>query len=219
MGVVKVDKTSSLTVVSPDDVLGWGWSITDLAACLIKIDASTLGYAWTLEQWVPILESGWPICPMLATDDRKIAGYFLSFAMADEAFQTALGGSLEEEDIGISSLIPLSFAGDYNIYGDTFAIMPDFQSAGSFLLLLDAFINELILLARQGTYMQRSCTRIISDEGLTLASLLDMKPVCSHRSGGTIYSGTFHPLGGVFKKNKQLAGLYRDHFQNKSASG
>ncbi|MDD4238776.1 MAG: hypothetical protein PHT62_09520 [Desulfotomaculaceae bacterium] len=205
-------KKNNLTVVFIDDVLQWGWSITDLASCLTKIDASTLGCVWTMEQWVPILESRWPICLMLATDDDNIVGYFLSFALMDRTFQTAMNGSLKEQDINISNIIPMNSSGDYNLYGDTFAIMPDFRTVGSLLLLLGAFINELIRLAQQGVYMKKSCTKVISDSGLSIASLLSMKPVCNHSSGGTIYFGTFHPLGGIYKKNSQLVELYQDHF-------
>lgn len=211
-------KKNKLKVVSIDDVLQWGWSITDLATCLTKIDASTLGCVWTMEQWVPILESRWTICLMLATDDNNIVGYIFCFALMDRTFQTAMNGSLKEEEISISNIIPMNSPGEYNLYGDTFAIMPDFQSAGSLLLLLGAFINELIRLAQQGGYMKRGCMKVISDSGLSLASLLSMKPVCNHSSGGTIYFGTFHPLGGIYKKNSQLVELYQNHFKNRFIS-
>ncbi len=211
-------KKNNLMVVSIDDILQWGWSITDLAGCLTKIDASTLGCVWTMEQWVPILESRWVICLMLVTDEYNIVGYIFCFALTDRTFQTVMNGNLEEQDISISNIIPMNSSGDYNLYGDTFAIMPDFQSVGSLLLLLGAFINELIRLAQQGVYMKKSCIKVISDSGLSLASLLSMKPVCKHRAGGTMYFGTFHPLRGIYKKNSQLVKLYQDHFKNRSIS-
>lgn len=209
-------KKNNLTVVSIDDVLHWGWSITDLAGCLTKIDAATIGSVWTMRQWVPILESKRAIFPMLATADNNIVGYTFCFALMDSTFQTAMNGSLTEEDISISIISPMNSAGDYNLYCDTFTIMPDFQSVGSLLLLLGGYINELIRLAQQGVYMKRICTKIISDSGVSLASLLAMKPVGHHRSGGTMYFGTYHPLRGFYKKNSQLVDLYQEHFKNRS---
>lgn len=218
MGVAGMRKKNNLTVVSIDDVLQWGWSITDLAGCLTKIDAATLGCVWTMKQWVPILESRRAIFPMLAIADNNIVGYTFCFALTDRTFQTAMNGSLKEEDISISIISPMNSAGDYNLYCDTFAIMPDFQSVGSLLLLLGGYMNELIRLAQQGIYMKRICTKIISDSGVSLASLLSMKPVGNHRSGGNMYFGTFHPLKGFYKKNSQLVELYQDHFKNRFIS-
>lgn len=209
-------KKNNLTVVTIDDVFQWGWDVTDLVNCLTGIDASTLGCVWTMKQWVPILESRRAIFPMLATADNNIVGYIFCFALTDSTFQTAMKGCLEDEDISISIISPMDSSGDYNLYCDTVAIMPDFQSAGSILLLLGGYMNELIRLTRQGVYMKKICTKIISDRGLSLASLLSMRPVCSHRSGGTVCFGTFHPLGGIYKRNRRLVGLYQDHFKNRS---
>jgi len=185
--------TLGLAVLTIADLHARGRTTGTIIDDLIGIDYRTLSGAQeqdvgTTNSWEPIVDNNTDGMRFVVDSDSRIIAYWHFLPLNDDAYLKAKSGIMDDGTLTLSDMNIIGPPGDYNMYFMIISVMQQFRGVKVLRLLLDAFVDDLLELARLDIYFPEMCATSFTDEGDALCRTLKMQAVMKHKHRGTVYS-------------------------------
>ena len=209
-------KQKSPILVKAEDIVAWGWDGKRLLKELIRLDKKVLGHELTsesregtIDQWAPVFmrdTSGWAALAI----QRKIIGYFSFFALNARSYEQAEKGQFFDSQVTLETTIPFETPGLYKGYFVLLGALPDYPVSGR--RLLDAFFDEIKVLAERGVFFEEMLANAFTPHGVGICEGFGMERVCDHADFGVVYRLRLNPWPSCldFKKWREIKALYEE---------
>jgi len=206
-------------IASLEDVISWNWDPSDVLQQMIDIDYLTMPNLndrneGRMDQWLPVIlnhPDTWRLLVDRAA--RRVVGYWHFVPLFDGDYERALNGQFYDIEITADRLCFLAIPGRYRAYFVGIATLAPHRSVKSFRLLFDSFLEQLVMLAERGVFLEEMCTNAFSPEGVSLCETLRMERVRDHEEFGRIYILRLLPpptAMRVVQANARLLELYAE---------
>ena len=174
------------------------------------------GHMGELSQWDEI-DRAYPDNTKMLVISNEICGFWAFVALKDEYFQLARQGKLREGSITIKALDSMQAPKEYKGYFLDIVVSSEHRTMKNFLLLVDAFVNQLEAYAETGSFLVEWCANAYSDAGRKLCQTFGLEYVCDHEQEGEgkIYYAKLSNESlklPIFKKYPRLVELYSNYF-------
>ena len=184
--------SESLRVVTTHHLRKKGWSIERIIDALIKMDYDTLDGAaesdvGTTLSWKPVVEANPDGMRLVVNSNEEIVAYWHFLPLDDEHYEKAKKGELDDGSIRIDALDILGPPGEYNMYFTIIAIVPSYRGIRALRLLLDAFAENLLQMAKRDIFFPEICATAFTPEGDAMCKTLKMKLLTKHHAHGKVY--------------------------------
>lgn len=156
---------------------------------------------------------------------RKLVGYFSILPVTDETYDKIICGDFEDKEFTTDDIVQYNFSDFYRIYVAGVGIDPAYQNTGAFIKLYNAFIDFILLLAKdREIYISEILAEASTKQGEKFCKMVGMKKITSSINDTDIYRLIAIPPEFRLKnkKGKELYNLcqrkfeeYRDYFENK----
>lgn len=156
---------------------------------------------------------------------KRIVGYFSILPVTDETYDKIICGDFEDKEFTVDDIVQYNFPDFYRIYVAGVGIDPEYQNTGAFIKLYNAFIDLILLLARdREIYISEILAEASTKQGEKFCKMVGMKKISNTVNDTNVYRLIAIPPEFRLKnsKGKELYNLcqkkyeeYREYFENK----
>src|SRR5579863_8010018 len=208
-----------LFVADINGVIAKEWSGRDLLAELIKIDYAVIeGLTPTnegqVDQWAPVFMDHPDTWRLLTNSEKDIVGYWHFVPLFPEDYAKARRGALLDGEIDADGVQLFELPGSYNIYFVSFCLMPKYRRTKALLMLVLAFAETLVRLAKDGVFIRELCANAYTKSGEAFCKTFGMHFACGHFDHGKIFVSDVRDLleHEAFRGYDELRTIYRSKF-------
>ena len=210
---------ADLRIASVSELEDLGATTDSIIVELVKMDYDNLAGATEIDvgqvtTWSPIVENNHDGMCLVVNHANQIVAYWHFIPLDDDSYAKAKQGTLDDGLIRVSDMNILGPPGDYNLYFMIICIAPHYRGVRVLRMLLDAFADTLLMLARKGIYFPELCATAFTPEGEALCRTLHMQQIALHAARGTVYWMDFRKMpAGVFYQD-DLVALYKHRYKS-----
>jgi hypothetical protein len=192
---------TDLQVADITDLLTWGWDGQRLSENLMALDfgttdALTLAHEGNPDQWGPVFMNHPDTWRLLVAQPGAIVGYWHIVPLLPGAYRLVKAGQLLDSQITVDAIPDHKRPGVYDVYFVQVCLQAAYRTPGTVQLLFQTIFDVLTALADDGIYVREVTANAYTRFGEALCRSFNLRPQCSHREHGTIYSG---PISNVFR--------------------
>ena len=158
------------------------------------------------------------------TVSKKIIGYFSVLPINKETYDQIVSGDFKDNEFTSDNLEQYIFPDFYKIYVAGVGIAPEYQNTGAFIMLYNAFIDLIILLAKEREiYISEVLAEASTKQGEKFCKMVGMKKISSTGNATDVYRLVTIPpeFRHTSQKGKELFQLcetkfkqYKEYFSN-----
>ncbi|WP_294590272.1 hypothetical protein [uncultured Bacteroides sp.] len=173
------------------------------------------------EASVKIMERSCDTWRILVGPNEEIIGHWFFVSLYDQEYEKLLKGELLEEDISYKNINYLDLPGDYKGYFAQIDIMKEYRNARTLQRLIISFLEQLVVLAKQGIFFTDWCADSLSPEGSSLSHSMGLSYVSDNLDNGKIYVGKTEEIlaSPIFKRVPDLIKLYKNEWKRRGKKG
>lgn len=197
--------------------------VNEVYSCLRTLPAHAGNDVGPMAKWDDLMRvhSG---CLHVLLDRVKVGGYWMAFAISEEAYADARAGENLNASLTEFDLEPMELPGRYQLYLVDLFVLPEYRDAGSANKSVRSFTGHLVWCARSGLLVDRVVTNNSSRSAETTAVKLGFRYVRVHRAhltpklgpDGSLRPTRIYQLDltcsgdppAILKFDPQLAGVY-----------
>jgi hypothetical protein len=193
-------RASTLRVFGMDDVLTWGWDAVRLCEEFVRLDNAVndvhdpnhegaIKHEGEAKQWAPIFRHHPNTWRMLASEPKKIAGYWHIAPLFEPDYRSILSGALFDSDITVDRIPLFELAGKYKVYLSQVCMLPELRKKpANIQFLFETFFDVLEELSDAGIFIEEVAANAVTPDGERMCKRFKMKEVCVDRYGGKIHT-------------------------------
>lgn len=147
---------------------------------------------------------------------KKIIGYFSVLPVNDETYNQIISGEFKDNEFTSENIEQYIFSNFYKIYIAGVGIDPKYQNTGAFIMLYNALIDLIIILAKKREiYISEVLAEASTKQGEKFCKMVGMKKISSTESETDVYRLVTIPpeFRHTGQKGKELFNLCKDKFE------
>lgn len=202
-----------------EELIALGYTSSSIAMQLVEndyINCNGIGLAneGTAAQWEELLRDYNDSVIYLLDSQNNIIGDFNMIALPDHLMDKVKKGEFIESELAYSDVEFIGFPGEYNGYILAMSILPDYRNTKNTMLLLNAWLDYLEELSRQGVFFKKWGINVFSPDIETLVRGMGFNYLCNNVEFGKIYALDFIPIPQVkfFRQRKEMVKNYEQYY-------
>jgi len=206
-------KKLNMTTFTCDKLIEKGWTIEEIVTesvsiCLNEIEDLGEGLTGDMDKWVEIHKVDYDLIGGVFYRGRIIGEWAFSL-LNNKDYKKMAKGKLKEEDIIVIKKRDKNHL--YKAYIEAIVIEKKYRNAKALSLMMDTFFNQMEVLAKKGMYIGDFVTNAFTKEGNILCKFIEMKYVCEHIDGGSMYVKKFYPIDSDNSYMKKYPNLLKEY--------
>lgn len=150
------------------------------------------------------------------TTTNKLIGYFAVLPITNETYNQIVSGKFKDNEFNPENLKQYIFSDFYKVYVAGVGIDPKYQNTGAFIMLYNALIDLVIILAKEREiYISEVLAEASTKQGEKFCKMVGMKKITSTQNETDVYRLVTIPpeFRHTGQKGKELYALCKNKFE------